>query len=162
MSNNDKSRESRTPYQMVMSDMEDQNPVDVTVRARLPQTKLRKRIRELTLRMAKTTGKQRETWVALEPLLNQYRYEREEMYFNLGYEYGVAAGRGEAFHKLGGAGAEPTRALIERLRWMATEAGLPTRDTVAAIVETAWVFALGIENGLPDPADDDNEGSEER
>ena len=88
------------PYAAVDHEPPEEHPVDRAIDSRLPLRKLRRRIRNATDRLMAGLGEQHHLWLRLEELLGEYRARREEAYFDLGYEHGVAAGRAEALRAL--------------------------------------------------------------
>ena len=137
------------PYRRADHEPVEGHPVDVAVDRRLPLKRLRRRIRAAERRLADALGGRRNLWLGLEELLNEYRARREEAYFDLGWEQGAADGHAEAFRTLaGGPAPDPdargARAFADRIRELAVQADLPAPLTVAALLETAWAFALGL------------------
>jgi hypothetical protein len=121
----------------------EEHPVDEAVARRLRHGALRKQIRSATEQIIDALGERRHLWLALEPLLGAYRADREEAYFNIGYEHGLVAGRADALAaSLRRRGRH--RALAARLSRLAVNAaGLRGPGAVAALLEVAWGLALG-------------------
>jgi len=128
--------------------------VDRAIERRLPLKKLRRRIRAATDELMSALGERKRLWFRLEELIGDYRGRREEAYFDLDYQHGVAAGRAESLRALADAATArtrtgETRAFADTIRDLAVQADLPVPLTVAALLETAWALALGLPD---DPA----------
>lgn len=145
MSSTSEQNRPKTPFEMVKSTIDQEHPADLMVASRLPQVELKQRIRNATDKLLNALDERESLWVDLEDLLNERDSGRTEAYFNLGYEYGIAAGRAEAFGKLGENADIETRRLGERLRMLVKGTSLPTSAIVAALLETTWAFAHDIE-----------------
>jgi hypothetical protein len=133
----------QSPYQAVEHPPGEEHPVDVAVERRLRHATMRRRILRTTERMMKALGDKRRLWFELEELLNDYHAQREEMFFCIGYEHGLATGRAEVLRR--SAGKVLTRESIElsdQVRDLATQCHLPRRLTVAALLEAAWALVL--------------------
>jgi hypothetical protein len=118
-------------------------PVDEAVALRLRHGALRKRIRRATEQLVEALGERRDLWLELEPLLGAYRADREEAYFDIGYEHGLVAGRADALaaslRRRAG-----HRALATKMARLAVNApGLRGPGALAALLEVAWGLALG-------------------
>lgn len=85
-------RREWSPYQAADRAGDGEHPVDLEVHRRLPQEEARAKIRRLSDRLMEALGDERELWLELEALLNDYRCNREEVYFDVGYERGCARG----------------------------------------------------------------------
>lgn len=132
-----------SPFRMVEHTSEEEHPVDVAVTRRLQNEAQRHEIWRATKELMEALGERRELWLRLEVLLNDYKAEREEAYFNIGYEHGLAAGRAEILRGSAGEALVPDGlAFADRIRDLAVQANLPVGSTVAALLETAWAFAL--------------------
>jgi flagellar biosynthesis/type III secretory pathway protein FliH len=140
MSSNSEQKEL-TPFEMVKSTMDEEHPADITVALRLPQAELKERIRDTVDDIRYALGERESLWTELEDKLNEREAERTEAYFNLGYEYGIATGRAEAFGKLSENADRETQKLAERLRNQVQSTRLPPSSIIAALLEIAWVFA---------------------
>jgi len=101
LGSNDQDRLTTSPFQNADVDDAEVHPVDQEVERRLPQRELRARIRRAEAQMSAALGDQVGLWLELEELLNQRRIEREEAYYNIGYEHGLAAGKAEVLRTLG-------------------------------------------------------------
>jgi hypothetical protein len=69
---------------------------------------------------------------------------REETYFNLGYDHGVAAGRVEGLRALDDQTSPDARSLADQLRELAIQADVSRTEKVAALLEAAWALALDL------------------
>jgi hypothetical protein len=127
---------------------DDEHPVDALVARRLDHAVLRRRIRTATDRLVEALDEEHDLWLRLEELLGEQRLDREAAYFDIGYEHGYVAGRAEAL-----AETEPQgtayRALAQRLREAAVNAGLSHERATTALLEAAW--ALLVEGGARAP-----------
>ena len=140
------------PYAAADREPPEGHPVDRAIERRLPLKKLRRRIRAATDEMTAALGDRKRLWLRLEELIGEYRARREEAYFDLGHEHGVAAGRAEALRALAGeattakadAAPDEARAFADAVRELAVQTDLPLPLTVAALLETAWALALGL------------------
>lgn len=132
------------PYEAVHHEPPEGHAVD----RRLPLNKLRRRIRRATDEMIAALGDRRHLWLRVEELMGERCARREEAYFDLGYEHGLAAGRAEALRTLVDAAPAPApgnaRTFADSIRDLAVQAQLPLPLTVAALLETAWALALGL------------------
>ena len=136
----------QSPYQAVEHPPGEEHPVDVAVERRLRHAAMRRRIRQATERMMKALGNKHRLWLELEEQLNDYHAQREEAFFCIGYEHGIAAGRAEVLRK--SVGKVLTRESIEfsnKVRDLATQCHFPRRLTVAALLEAAWALVLSLD-----------------
>ena len=140
MSSSTRNTTYKSPYERVMHDLEEQHPVEVMLTMRLPQSALKERIRDAGDEIGDALGDKKALWLDLEPLLNQRQAEREEAHFDIGYEFGFAAGRAEALTQLSPSANDETRALAELLRVTVKRSPLPAQAIVATLLETAWAF----------------------
>jgi hypothetical protein len=91
-----------SPFRDAARPDDERHPVDAEVDRRLPQVELRRRIREAEDAMTAALGSERiGLWLALESLLNERRFQREEAYYDLGHEHGAAAARAEVRRAIG-------------------------------------------------------------
>lgn len=133
---------AKTPFEKLANDSGGEHPVDMLVASRLPLTELGARIRDAVDDLRIALDERERLWGRVEELLNERNLTRNEEYFNLGYEYGLAAGRAEALERLRGNGDLDALEFAERLRVLVKEIDLPFGSAIAALLETAWVFAL--------------------
>ena len=145
MSSRNEQDRAMNPFEMVKSKMDEEHPADLMVASRLPQTELKERIKDAIDEILNALGERDSLWGNLEDKLNERDSERTEAYFNLGYEYGVAAGRAKAFGKLSENADSETQKLAERLRTQIQGRALPPSVIIAALLEITWVFAHDIQ-----------------
>jgi hypothetical protein len=82
--------------------------------------------------------------------LNDERREREEAYFNVGYEYGANAVRHRVLREMArSAWSERLERVAAHVRDEVSQAGLTTPETLLVPVESLWVLAVR----RPDAAD---------
>lgn len=132
------------PYDALERDVPEEHPIDAAVERRVPQQKLRRRMRQASERLLHALGDRRHLWLRLEELLGLYRARREEAYFNLGYEHGVTAGRIEGLRAIDGSLPPEACPLADQVRELAVQADLDRRHKVAALLEAAWALALDL------------------
>jgi hypothetical protein len=125
----------------------EEHPIDAAVERRLPQKKLRRRIRKTIDRVMEGLGDERRLWFRLEDLQGVYHSRREETYFDVGYEQGLAAGWAEAMWVRGvpcitASHTDEARILTRRIRDIAVQADLAPPLTLSAILEAARAIAL--------------------
>lgn len=70
---------------------EETHPLDIYAKERIPQS-LTDNIQLYTNKLLEALGNDASPWIPLEEVMNKYRLKREEVYFNLGHEYGCLAG----------------------------------------------------------------------
>jgi hypothetical protein len=136
--------QSTSPYQAMERELPEEHPIDATVERRVPQRKLRRRMRDAGERLMHALGERRALWMRLEELLGLYHSRREETYFNLGYDHGVAAGRVEGLRALDDQTSPDARSLADQLRELAIQADVSRTEKVAALLEAAWALALDL------------------
>ncbi len=122
---------------------EEIHPVDAAIARRLPHRSLRRKIRAATAAMVEALGPRRDLWLKLEDLTTRYRLDREEAYFNLGYELGAAAGRTEALAASVRRGSRAQRELATQIRNITVEAELPPSIKTATLLEITWALVAG-------------------
>lgn len=116
----------------------DVHPVDEAIDRRSPQRALRARIAAATRKLEAALGPRRGLWLSLEEPLNELRSNREDAYFNLGYEHGFAEGRRDARRT-----RLKVRELTVRLRDYAIQHGVRREDALSALLEAALALAFG-------------------
>jgi hypothetical protein len=137
---------AKKPFERVAhEDARDMHPVDAVVDRRLPARPLRRRIKHLTREVVAALGTRRQLWMNLKEAINELHGDREEEFFNLGFEHGFAAGRSAALN-LG----SKVRALSARLRDCAIQNG-GRKQALPAVLAAA--FALAFPAPTPKPAD---------
>ncbi|MBI5526556.1 MAG: hypothetical protein HY897_09485 [Deltaproteobacteria bacterium] len=146
-----KQNRSPAPYEAVEHVASEEHPVDAAVERRLPQKELLKQMRSLSDQMMAALGDERHLWLRLEEVLGDYHINREEFFFNIGYEHGVVAGRADALRALvprpkSGSMTDDNRIFADRVRDLAVQAELPLPLAIASLLETAWVLVLSSES----------------
>jgi hypothetical protein len=79
----------RNHYEALRRPDLERHPVDTAVEARLFHRAVRRRVIQLQERIKSALGNDVQPLLQLDALLNDERAEREEAYFNVGYEYGA-------------------------------------------------------------------------
>jgi hypothetical protein len=125
----------RRPMDRVHHEESEAHAVDDAIDRRLPLRSLRNRIRRA---IEAALGSRRGLWLKLEEPLNELHSEREDAYFDLGYEHGFAAGRSDARKR-----APAARELAARLRDRAIQQGARREDSLAALIRAALALAVG-------------------
>jgi hypothetical protein len=142
-SNRGNSMPKRSPYWETLGQSPyGDHPVDTLVRKRCPLPELEKTIREVTDALVEALGRRSGLWLELEQNLNALRTERQEAYFDLGFEHGHADGEARALRWLlkddpGGEYHTLARDLLSRT----ITADLPKHLKLTALLEIAWALA---------------------
>ena len=79
------------PYEEMERSPCEEHPMDIAARERIPKS-LTDNIKLATGKLLDVLGSDISTWLSLESLINEYRCERDKIFFNLGHEYGYLAG----------------------------------------------------------------------
>lgn len=132
-----KMKKNTSPMERVHHIDSDAHPVDEAIERRHPLRTLRARVRRATRAVEQALGNQRHLWLKLEEPLNELRGEREDAYFNFGYEHGFAEGR-RALRKT----APAVRELATRLQDRAIQQGARREDALVALLEAALALAV--------------------
>ena len=144
----DLKRHPVSPYDALAPEIVEEHPIDRMIERHSPQKGLRRRMRRATDRLASLLGDRRQAWLTVEKLWNDYRFDRERAYFDVGYEQGRKLGRAEALH--GGPSGKETRSLVGRICHLVDESDLAPSARVAALLKLAWSFAVAAtEKGNP-------------
>lgn len=130
-------------------EVDDVPPVDEAVDRRLDHGALRRQIRAATDRLMEALGDEQHLWLRLEELLGDYGRDREEAYFDIGYEHGRALGRTEGLAEGKPRAAPAYRDLALRVREAAVNAGIPHDQAVAALIEATWALLASPETPRP-------------
>jgi hypothetical protein len=118
------------------------HPVDMAVEARLRHSALRKRMSELRARVVAAILDPR-AYLELEELSTDERRDREEAFFNLGYEYGASDVRHRVVRQMTGTiVAGRLEHVASRLRDEIFQAKLSRDETLLLLVESLWMLAL--------------------
>lgn len=125
------------PFERVAHEEEpEMHPVDAAVERRLPARAVRRRIKRHTRDVVAALGGQHQLWLSLEEAINELKSNREEEYFNVGFEHGFAAGRSVALNI-----PIKVRALAARLRDCAIQNG-GHEHALSALLAAAFALAL--------------------
>ena len=111
---------------------DDDHPIDVAVRRRLPQKAAQQRLRGLQRTVETQLEGNLGTFLELETLRNNISIEREEAYFSVGYEYGLADGLARARPS---ARSKKAKRLARELHALMVQAQLPPGEVVLALCE---------------------------
>ncbi|MFP2958477.1 hypothetical protein [Corallococcus exercitus] len=128
---------------------EDGHPVDIAVQQRLPQDAEHKRLLELQEQVRAQLGKNTKAFLELETLRTDISLDREEAYFNLGYEHGLAEAQARARRETL-VYSEAAEALAMDVREKLVQAQLPFEDALMVFLECLWVAALRQRGVLPE------------
>ena len=133
----------RSHYEALRRADLERHPVDMAVEARLYHRAVRRRVIQLQERIKSALGTDAHSFLQLDSLLNDERAEREEAYFNIGYEYGANAVRHRVLSEMAQR-AWPKRldVVAARLRDEVMQAGLSSAETLLVLVESLWVLAV--------------------
>ena len=133
----------RSHYEALRRADLERHPVDTAVEARLYHRAVRRRVVQLQERIKTALGGDSQTFLQLDALLNDERAEREEAYFNVGYEYGANAVRHRVLSEMARR-TWPKRldAVAAHLRDEIMQAGLSSAETLLVLVESLWVLAV--------------------
>lgn len=149
MSSSNETPRRETPFEMLAGTEEAEHPIDLVVASRLPQTELKQKIRDAIDSMLIALDCKQSLWMELEHLINERHTARYEAYFNLGYEYGIAAGRAEAFGKLIDNADVTTHQLGNEVRALVKNRDVPLSAILAVLLETAWSCVHDIQPDSP-------------
>jgi hypothetical protein len=118
----------------------DDHPIYLAVHRRMPQETAReRRLARLEGRVRAQLGEETEAFLALETLRADISSEREEAYFNVGYEHGLAEGVARARRA---AHAKRARQLAREVRERIAQAQLPQGQAVLVLVECLYAALL--------------------
>lgn len=114
---------------------QEEHPVDRLVEARVGMRTIRRRLAKLSDAIVRALGLgSKQLWFDYEDAKGNFDRAREEAYFDVGVEHGLAAVHANEL-------AEPrqeVRALAQRLLREAMASGLAREDVAAAAVLAAW------------------------
>jgi hypothetical protein len=133
----------RSHYEALRRHDLERHPVDTAVEARLYHRAVRRRVVQLQERIKSELGTDTQSFLELDALLNDERAEREEAYFNAGYEYGANAVRHRVLREMARR-AWPKRLehVAAHLRDEVMQAGLSSSETLLVLVESLWTLAV--------------------
>jgi hypothetical protein len=134
---------ARNHYEALRRPAEEFHPVDKAIEARLSHGAVRRRLRQLQTHVLRALGSDSKSFLQLEALSNDERREREEAFFNIGYEYGATSVRHRVLKQMVGR-AWPHRVehVATRLRDEVLQAGLSSGETLLILAESLWVLAV--------------------
>ena len=116
-------------------DSENENhPIDQLVEQRVGKRSTRRKLAELSQAILQALGCSARLWIEFEQIKGDECSAREEVYFDLGVEHGLAAAHANEL-------SEPrrrVRALAQRLLREAMASGLAPEDAAAATTLAAW------------------------
>jgi hypothetical protein len=107
----------------------DEHPLDAAIEKVPGVVRLRRKLHRARELVARQISDQR-IWVTQQDLESAYRSVREDLYFDVGYTFGVVAGRSEPRM------SRAARRLAKEFRTLALMAQLRPADVVAALQET--------------------------
>jgi len=116
---------------------EEEHPVDAAVEQRLQHQAVRKQLIRLQNQILERLD-DKQPFFDLEDLRNSMSGEREQAYFDLGYEHGIADQRARARR-----GIEKPMALAEEIRERLVHTRVPPRQAALGLLECLWVVILG-------------------
>jgi hypothetical protein len=117
----------------------DDHPIYLAVTHRLPQEAAQeRRIARLRARVRAQLGKDVRALTGLETLKSDLGAEREEAYFNVGYEHGLAEGAARARRAAGSGAKKIARDVRERI----VQAQVPPRQAMLALLECLYAVVL--------------------
>ena len=145
----DEKPEPRTPFEIFAQLHDGEHPVnriDRMVTARLNLGDLGERIAVKSDEVQDALADRADSanlWIQLEPMLNERSSAKCEGYFNLGYQYGISAGRAQALEELERRVNDPTlHRFAVRLRALVQNAELPGSSVASVLLETVWALIL--------------------
>jgi hypothetical protein len=118
--------------------IEEGHPIDNAVARRVRHVAQRKQLLRLQDRVLARLGEERKPFLELEELRGCVSAEREEAYFNLGYEHGLADERARDRR-----GAESALAVATELRERIIQAQLSPREAALGLLECLWAIVTG-------------------
>jgi hypothetical protein len=114
----------------------EEHPIDEVVERRIRHARLRAGIRAAQGQVVRALGEQRALYLRLDEMLNRQNADREEAYFNEGFEQGLMRGRAEAL--AGAKGDRDARAIRAELIRVVTHRGARASAGIRALLEVAW------------------------
>ena len=107
----------------------DEHPIDAAVEKAPAVVRVRRKLRKAR-DFLESQIPDRHLWIAHQDLQTAYGSVREDLYFNVGFTFGLVTGRSEPHL------SRPARRLAKEVRTAALMAKLPMRDILAALQET--------------------------
>jgi hypothetical protein len=103
--------------------------------------RLSRKILAAKTQMTQIVGPDIQHWLRLEEMLNERETILEKLYFNAGFEHGHSAGKAVALRSFSSDNNQKYQSLADHLRSMILKGDHPRDAAMAALIETAWVFA---------------------
>jgi hypothetical protein len=122
---------------------EEGHPIDNAVARRVRHVAQRKQLLHLQDRVLARLGEERKPFLEFEELRGCVSAEREEAYFNLGYEHGLADERARDRR-----GTEKTLALATEIRERVVQAQLPPQQAALGLLECLWAVVADADERL--------------
>mgnify|MGYP007112196200 CR=1 FL=1 len=113
---------------------EGEHPADTLVAQRVGARRKLRRLANLSAYIVKELGRESKLWFDYEELKSEQSARREEAYFDLGVEHGLAASFGDELNE----SRSEVRKLAERLLRDALSSGLAPEEAASAAVLAAW------------------------
>jgi hypothetical protein len=135
-------------YSKMRRDQDETSPVDQAVERRLRHAAQRRHIRRLMEKLVNELGGSSKTLVELEALVADVQTERERVYFNIGFEQGVAAALARS--RLEPVLDKVAVQLATDLRERVVHAGLSEPQVTLALVDVLWAVAAARRVPAPD------------
>ncbi len=110
---------------------------------RLEHQAVRKHLIRLQNQILDRLGDDKQPFFDLEDLRNCMGSEREQAYFDLGYEHGIADELARSRR-----GAKKPLALAEEVRERLVQADLPPRQAALGLIECLWVVVAGSDDKI--------------
>lgn len=120
-------------------DAEEDHPLDLVVENRVEHRAARKQLTHLANKIRERLGEDKKPLFDLEQLLMHVSAEREEAYFNVGYEHGLADALATARRGRVRLSAEAAK-LATEFRERIVQTRLPARDAVLGLLECLWTI----------------------
>ena len=130
-SHNPGARSSRPNYYVQLAPGEGGHPVDLVVQQRLPLTEKCDSLMLFEEQVLAQLGADTKCFIDYDSLRSDICTERQEVYFNLGYEYGLRKGLARGKTHLPHSASELAKEIRERV----VQRGLPSRETIYCLLE---------------------------
>lgn len=135
------SKTSTSHYARVRRVPLDDAALDVAIEKRLDHGTARRKIERLHRRLITALGEKARAFLDLNSLMEDMHVEREEAYFNAGYEHGRAEGTAAARRGKTRLSLE-AKELATELRERIVQAGLPPRQATLSLLECMWAVVV--------------------
>lgn len=127
-------------FQRMEHEAEEGHPIDLVVEKRVQHRAARKRLIDLQNKILQRLGDDKKPFFALEELRMHVSAEREEAYFDVGYEHGLADALATERRGRARLSAEAGQ-LATEFRERIVQSQVPTRDALLALLECVWAVA---------------------